>query len=59
MTPEELQQRRLRMFGQFVLRLLVEERDWSEAVLQRIEDTALDYHLMESDDEGNYRLINS
>lgn len=57
MTSEETHQRRFRMFGQFVLRLLVEERDWSEAVLQRIEDTALDYHLMEFDDEGNYKLI--
>jgi hypothetical protein len=60
MTPDEMKEhnRRLRMLGRFVLRLLIEEKDWNEAVVQRIEDAALDHQLMEMDDKGNYKLTN-
>lgn len=56
MKPEELHQRRLRMFGQFVLTLLVEENGWSDDRQQLIEAIALDIGLIETDEKGDYRL---
>ena len=57
MTPEEIRQLNLRMFGLFVLRLLTEEKEWDEYVQQRIEDGAMNLGLIETDKKGNYRLI--
>lgn len=56
MTPEELYERRLRMFGQFVLTLLVEENGWSDDMQQLVEDGAMDIGLIETDENGNYKL---
>lgn len=56
MTPEEIQQRRLRMFAQFILTLLVEENGWSDDMQQLIEDCAMDIGLIETDENGNYKL---
>lgn len=47
----------LATFGQFVLTLLVEEKEWSEDMQQRIEDGAMDLRLLDTDKKGNYKLI--
>lgn len=54
---ENQHQRHLRILGRLVLRLLVDEKEWSEDMHQQIEDAAMDLLLLETDAEGNYKLI--
>ena len=56
MTPEEAHQRNLLMFAQFVLRLLLEEKEWDDSVQELIEDSAMDLGLIETDRKGDYKL---
>lgn len=48
-----------RLFGQYVLRLLERELEWSIDTVDQISDAAMDLRLADMDEKGNFIILDS
>jgi hypothetical protein len=46
-----------RLFGEFVLRVLEREVEWSADIIDEIADAAMDLCLAHTDKEGNFKAV--
>ena len=47
-----------RLFGQYVLRVLEREKEWTSDTVDEISDAAMDLGLAHTDNEGNFKVWN-